>query len=190
MARAIIKDGCRILTPLDNEKLNEWLNADYRIITKSLLHTYMRLPELQFLLRHPECYHGVERCIDLPTQAATKVKAVYKERTIPLTIEGCKSVEDLFKHIKKIPFRQSMITTLRLAARKAKLPEEDKGIMPKMYRKSFLSWLCECYPEKLLKISKSAGHTIPVMEEHYIGIFTVKQDIDEMKAILKGWGEA
>jgi integrase len=196
MARAIIKDETRILNPWEEEKLYLELNTEYQIITRAMLHTYMRMPELFFLIRHQDCYHASDRCIDLPREAHKKYtggKATVKERTIPLTKEGCKAIEELFDKINKgmdIPTRQAMTPALQLAARKAQLPDLDKGVCPKMYRKVMLSWLVEVYPEKLMKIAKSAGHSAEIMEKNYIGIFTVKRDIDEMRVRLAGWGEA
>lgn len=197
--RAItIYDGThdvRILTPWEDERLFQQLNTDYKIITRVLLYSYMRLPELRFVLKHQDCFHEVEQCIVLPEEAETKAKHVHTSRRIPLTKEGCNEMRELFDHYNtkglSIPPRQSFQPALKLAARKANLPDGDKGIMPKMYRKTFLSWLCEVYGnEKLLKIAKSAGHTTEVLEKNYVGIFTVKRDIDDMKNILKGWGEA
>lgn len=198
MTRAITRnDGTndvRYLTPWEEQKLYEYLKTDYKIITRALLHTYMRMPELIFLIRHQECYHSIERCIDLPKPAATKVKAVYKERTIPLTEEGCRAVEELFDHVNnknlEITVRQSMNPALQTAARNADLPDGDKGICTKMYRKTMLSWLVEVFPDRLLKVAKSAGHTVETMEQNYVGIYTVKRDIDDMRVLLKGWGEA
>lgn len=197
--RAItISDGThevRILTPWEEERLYQHLNTDYKIITRAMLYSYMRAPELQFVLKHQDCFHEIEQCIVLPKEAETKAKHTHTSRRIPITKEGCTAIKELFDHYNtkglRIPKRQAIQPALKLAARKAKLPDGDKGIMPKMYRKIFLSWLCEVYGnEKLLKIAKSAGHTTDVLEENYVGIFTVKRDIEDMKTILNGWGEA
>lgn len=198
-ARAItIFDGThdvRILTPWEEGRLYQQLNTDYKILSRAWLYSYMRLPEFRFLLKHQDCFHEVEQCIVLPEEAETKVKHTHISRRIPLTKDGCTAIKELFDHYNSkglyIPKRQAILPALKLAARKAGLPDGDKGIMPKMYRKSFLSWLVEVYGnEKLLKIAKSAGHTSEVLEQNYVGIFTVKRDIEDMKDILKNWGEA
>lgn len=185
----------RILTPHQEEQLYQQLNTDYKIITRVLLHSYMRTPELRFLLKHQSCFHESERCIVLPAEAETKVKHKRTFRRIPLTQDGCEAVKELLDHYNtkglEIPSRQAVLQSLRLAARKADIPGKDVGVMPKMYRKTMLSWLVEVFgDDKLLKIAKSAGHSIEVLEEHYVGIFSVKRDIEDMKSVVRGWGEA
>jgi integrase len=189
--KAIVKEGTRILTPKENEKLKEKLTPEYNAICDILLHTGMRMPELKDFAKHYEWYDPRRRCIELPTSAIHKKKTVYKTRQINLTLDGCKAVEHFHKMIEgnlKIPCRQSMIGVLCNAAKSAELAENDRGICPKMYRKMLVSYLMKCYPEKMFEIAANMGHTLPVMQRNYTNLAFAKDDLEDIKKFLKGWG--
>jgi hypothetical protein len=38
-------------------------------------------------------------------------------------------------------------------------------------------------------IAGSAGHTLETMQNHYTNLAFEKRDIEDMRIILKGWGE-
>lgn len=190
--KAIVKDSTRVLTPKEYEKLKEVLSADYNCICDVLLHTGMRMPEIIKFSQHPEWYDARRRCIELPTAAIRKKKTVYKTRQVNLTLEGCKSVEHFIRMIRDnlhIPTRQSMIGVLSRAAIEAKLPEGDRGICPKMYRKTFVSWAMQVYPEKMFKIASNMGHTLAVMQVNYTNLSFAPEDTEDIKKFLKGWGD-
>lgn len=190
MDKAIIKNDTRVLTPFEYEKLREQLNPVYQAICDVLLHTGMRMPEFWELVRHPEWYDAKRRCIELPTKAIRKTKTVFTYRQVNLNVAGCEAVEHLFKINPRKVSRQTMTMALCLAARKAQLPELDKGIAPKMFRKTIVSWLMKCYPERMFEISGSAGHTLNVMQHHYSNLSFARQDIEDIRKFVKGWGEA
>lgn len=189
--KAIVKEGTRILTPKEYEELKENLNPDYIAICDVLLHTGMRMPEFIKFSKHPEWYDAHRRCIELPTEAIRKKKTVYKTRQINLTVSGC----DAVKHFQKmvgdnlhIPTRQAMIGTLSRAAIEANLPEGDKGICPKMFRKMLVSYLMKCYPERMFEIAANMGHTLDVMRINYTNLSFAHDDLEDIKKFLKGWG--
>jgi len=191
--KAIIKEGTRILTPKEYLKLKEKLSTDYICICDVLLHTGMRMPEFIKFTNHPEWYDKHRKCIELTTEAIRKKKTVYKTRQVNLTSDGCRAVEHLFKLKKdnlKIPSRQAMIGVLCRAAVEVGLSEGDKGICPKMYRKMLVSFLMKTYPEKMFEIAGSMGHTLEVMQIHYTNLAFAKDDLEDIKKFLKGWGEA
>jgi integrase len=189
--KAIVKEDTRILTPKENEKLREKLTPEYNAICDVLLHTGMRMPELRDFAKHFEWYDARRRCIELPTSAIRKKKTVYKTRQINLTLEGCKAVEHFHKMIAdnmKIPCRQSMLGVLCNAAKDAGLAEGDKGVCPKMYRKMLVSYLMKCYPERMFEIAANMGHTLKVMQINYTNLAFAKEDLDDIRKFLKGWG--
>jgi integrase len=189
--KAIVKNETRVLTPFEYSQLRNALeDHKYKTICDVLINTGMRISEFWELCRHPEWYDVKRRCIDLPGHAVKKAKTVYGARTIPLTLDGCNAVEELFRVNPKYITRQSMIGVLELAAINAKIAEGDKGIMPKMFRKSLISWLMKTYPEKVFVVAASSGHTFDVMQRHYASLSFQRQDIEDMKKFLKGWGEA
>jgi len=191
--KAIVKDGTRILTPREYAKLKEFLTPDYIAICDVLLYTGMRMPEFIKFSKRPDWYDARRRCIELPTAAIRKKKTVYKTRQVNLTIEGCKAVEHFQKMIKDnlhIPSRQAMTGVLSRAAISAKLPDLDKGICPKMFRKTLVSWLMKCFPDRMFEIAANMGHTLQVMMIHYTNLAFAGDDLEDIKRILKGWGSA
>jgi integrase len=191
--KAIIKQDTRVLTPNEYSKLKEKLSPEYICICDVLLHTGMRMPEFIKFSQHPEWYDARRRCIDLPTNAIRKKKTIYKTRQVTLTLDGCYAVDHFFKMLKdnmNIPTRQAMLGTLRRAAIEAKLPEGDKGICPKMYRKSLVSWLMKAMPEKMFEIAANMGHTLVVMQTNYTNLSFAREDLEDIRKFLKGWGEA
>jgi integrase len=65
-----------------------------------------------------------------------------------------------------------------------------EGITPKMFRKTLVSWLIKCMPEKAFEISASMGHDLNTMRGHYVGIAFERKDVEDMRVFLKSWGEA
>lgn len=183
----LIRKDTAILTPFETLKIRENLNEKYQAIADGLLHTQMRVEELWEFMRHPEWYSASRRCIDLPKGAIKKVKTLHKERTTRLSIAGCLAVEYLVKMNPNKVSRQAMGPALKRAAKKAGF--KLVGITPKMYRKTMISWLMTCMPEKMYMISGSAGHTIETMQDHYTNLAFDKRDLEDMRVILKGWGE-
>jgi integrase len=191
--KAIVKDSTRILTPKLYFKLKEHLTPEYICMCDVLLHTGMRMPEFIRFSKHPEWYDARRRCIELPTEAIRKKKTVYKTRQVNLTLEGCRAVEHFNKMIKdnmNIPSRQAMLGVLCRAAVAAELPEGDRGISPKMFRKTLVSWLMKSMPEKMFEIAGNMGHTLVVMQTNYTNLSFARDDLDDIRKFLKGWGEA
>ena len=189
--KAILKDETRVLTPKEYAKLKERLPAHYAAICDVLLHTGMRMPEFLKFTEHPEWYDARRHCIELPTKAIRKKKTVYKTRQVNLTVEGCKAVEHLQKLMKdhlNIPSRQAMLGVLERAAIAAQLPDGDVGICPKMFRKTLVSWLMKVFPERMFEIAGSMGHTLEVMQICYTNLALERDDVEDVRKFLKGWG--
>jgi integrase len=191
LPKAIVKGDTRILTPKEYLALKEKLTPEYIAVCDVLLHTGMRMPELIKFSQHPEWYDAHRRCIELPTAAILKKKTVYKTRQINLTISGCDAVKHFQKMIRDnlhIPSRQAMLGVLCRAAIEAKLPDGNKGICPKMFRKMLVSYLMKCYPEKMFEIASNMGHTMEVMQVNYTNLSFARDDLEDIRKFLKGWG--
>jgi len=191
--KAIIKENTRILTPKEYAKLKTKLDARYNCICDVLLHTGMRMPEFVKFSQHPEWYDAHRRCIELPTKAILKKKTVYKTRQINLNVAGCDAVKHFHVMIKgnmQIPSRQSMVGVLSRSAVEAGIPDGDKGICPKMFRKMLVSYLMKCYPERMFEIAANMGHTLEVMRINYTNLSFAKEDTEDIRVFLKGWGES
>ena len=184
----IIKQKTRILKPSEYRSLREQLNPVHQVICDVLLNTGMRGEELWAFVKHPEWYRASRRCIELPLGSIKKIRCLHKERTVQLTQKGCECVETLIKlKLKRPVARSNFHLSLRLAASRS---IGEAGITPKMFRKTLVSWLIKTTPEKAFEISASMGHDLNTMRQHYVGIAFERNDVEEMREFLKGWGEA
>ena len=182
----IIKQNTRILRPSEYRAFREQLNPVHRVLCDVALNTGMRWVEIWQFVKHPEWYRASRRCIELPLGSIKKVRCLHKERTVHLTANGCEAVETLIGlKLKKPVERSNFHVALCLAASKS---IGKDGISPKMFRKTLVSWLIKCMPEKALEISASMGHNLETMRVHYLGIAFERKDVEEMREYLKGWG--
>lgn len=190
MPNAIIRHNTRILTPREFWLLRENLNAKYQIIADVLIATGMRIEEFWDLVDHPQWFDPARRCIDLPKGAIKKKKAVYQERTILLTPDGCDAMKTLFSMDGSIKYtnRVNVGAALKRAAISAGIGTQ--GIVPKMFRKTLVSWLIACFPEKAFAISASIGHELDTMRLHYANLGFQRRDIEDMRQFLQGWGSS
>jgi integrase len=182
----IIKQKTRVMTPDTYVLLYEHLNPNCRVICDVLLNTAMRVEEMRWFANNPEAYKASRRCISLTKLATKKVRVVRNERDILLTVKGCEAVEMFIKLKPHIAERDSMGKTLKFAATNAGIGTE--GISPKMFRKTYLSWLVAAIPEKYFSIGMSAGHTLNILQKHYAAIAFQREDIGKMREYVKGWG--
>ena len=186
--KAVMKDNTRVLTPREYSKLKEHLTPSYIAICDVLLHSGMRISEFRRFCEHREWYDRRRRCIDM---IALKKKTVHKSRSINLTSSGVVAVDHLFKMLDdnlQIPSRQAMTGVLQRAAVEAKLPDGDKGICPKMFRKTWVSWLMNTFPALMFKIASNMGHTLAVMENNYSNLTFADDDAEDIAKFVKGWG--
>lgn len=198
----IIKQHTRILTPTEYEKLRSAIIAStrsedapetqqlpyYAVLCDALLLSGMR--PVEFSRFKPDWYKASRRVIKLPAEACMKAKCKYKERTVMLSIPGCDAFDRLttLKYPRKgkeyfawqiIPCRISMREALIRYAALAGIGTE--GITPKMFRKTLVSWLMACYPERSIYIQASMGHTADIIANNYIGLGFTKEEKGSMK---------
>jgi integrase len=196
MPDIILKQGARVLFPTDWEKLREQMPRYYQIICDCELLSGMRPIEL--FRFDPSWYRGSRRVIVLPKGACKKEKCEYKERTITLSLSGC----DAFDHLisekvkfkgkdvfayemipKRVAFRDALLRYATLAG------IGTEGISPKMFRKTLVSWLIACYPEKQAYIQASMGHSGDTIVNNYLGLGFPRNEIDLMRMkYLNEWG--
>jgi integrase len=198
MTDHILKQGTRVLTPLEYEALRSAMDAPhYPIICDAMLLSGMR--PIEFSRFQPDWYKASRRTIKLPQGACLKVKCQYKERTINLSLAGCDAFDRLvntkvkFKGkevpvLSRRPAKVSFNDTLKRYAALANIGTD--GIAPKMFRKTLVSWLVACYPEKVVFIASSMGHDYDTIIKNYLGLGFTREEVAAMKEkYLSGWGE-
>jgi integrase len=146
----------------------------------------------------PSWYRGSRRVIVLPKGACLKDKCEYKERTITLSLAGCDAFDRFttekvrFKKkevpvYERIPHRVAFRDALIRYAKLAGIGTE--GITQKMFRKTLVSWLTACYPEKQVYIQASMGHNGDTIVNNYLGLGFSKAETDIMRSkYLNEWG--
>lgn len=183
------KRAVAVLTPNQVKLIEDKLNADYKIRTRYLLTTFMRLVEASYVDVHRETFREDHCAIFLPkNQEIGKERATIVNRTISLTPKGVSAVKDFFDKNVHIPRYQSMEPAIRLAAKEAGF--DIRYITTKMYRKTYVSWLIHAFPERETSILHSAGHSLGVMRGHYLAKGFKKEDIKDIKDEVQGWDEA
>jgi hypothetical protein len=191
MTCEVTKSDTCVLLPREATRMFDLMSPTYRAICESLLHTHMRVEEFRWFVAHPEAYKASRRCISLPKEAIRKTETVFDQRDVILSIKGCQVIEHLIAmKLKKkdMVSRQALNVYLDKIAVESGLGKEH--VCPKMYRKTFISWLVAVYPEKHAWINSSAGHTSDIQLRHYIGTSFQRSDLEDMRSELKGWGEA
>lgn len=197
--KPIIKQDTLILTPSYWYLMREHLGANYQIICDVLLNTGMRIEEFWEFINHTykeqdgrygnHWYSATRRCIDLPESAIGKARCTIKQRTILLSPEGVRAVETLIaangsiKYIDRSNFRKVLINAAINAGMGGIV-----GIKPKMFRKTLVSWLMACVPEKEPYILVSIGHCQEIQHRHYLAMGFARKDVEDMRKFLNGWG--
>lgn len=186
MADIIIKQGARILFPSDYQKLWDQMPEYYQRICDAMLLSGMR--PIEFERYDPSWYRGSRRVIVLPEGACKKDKCEFKARTITLSLAGCDAFDKLTPEIlKKRPHRVAFRDAMRRYATLAGIGTD--GISPKMFRKTLVSWLVACYPEKSLYIQASMGHNQDTIVNNYLGLGFTREQIESMRTkYLNEWG--
>ena len=168
----------------------------YQVICDAALLSGMRPIELSRFV--PTWYRGSRRVIVLPKGACLKEKCEYQDRTITLSLAGCDAFDHLCTETMKfkkqeiliyrhIPHRVAFRDALRRYAVLAGIGVE--GINPKMFRKTLVSWLVACYPEKQAYIQASMGHTQDTIVKNYLGLGFTREHLDLIRTkYLNEWG--
>jgi integrase len=187
MTDIILKQGARILFPEDYQKLRDQMPEYYQRICDAMLLSGMR--PIEFERYDPSWYRGSRRVLQLPEDSCLKQKCKFKARTIRLSLAGCDAFDKLTPEIlKKRPKRVAFRDALLRYAKLAELGTE--GITPKMFRKTLVSWLVSCWPEKSLHIQASMGHDADTIVNNYLGLgFTREQNEQIRTKYLNEWGE-
>ena len=196
MTDITIKQGARILSPSDYEALRSQMPRYYQLICDAFLLSGMRPVEMSRF--KPDWYRASRRVIQLPPEACLKERCKFKERTIKLSLAGCDAFDKLVSEkvkykgkeilaLEMMPQRVAFRDALIRYANLAKIGSD--GMNPKMFRKTLVSWLVACYPEKQLYIQSSMGHDADTIVHNYLGMVFTREQMDMMRSkYLNEWG--
>ena len=176
-----------VLTPSNWLAIKEHLNEKYKIRFEYLLQTGMRISEARYVSDHPECFREENSAIFLPrVEGMGKLMCKNKHRQIMLSPDGVKTMKEVYKNKIKLPAYQNMEAVFKRAAKDADF--DFKYITTKTFRKTMVSWLMACFPERQEQIAFSSGHDYNTMRAHYLTFGWRKEDVIDMRNYVKGWG--
>ena len=189
---AMIKADARILTPRDYNKFRDGFKSKHhKLLFDATLYSGMRIEEFWRMIEHPEWFDYNRMCIHLPRGSILKVKCKQKERDVLLSSLGTRIIKDLFdsvrageiKHISRRGWNDDIVR----AARRAGFSNLN-GFVPKMARKTYISWMMAVIPDDGLRISASSGHSPSTLIGHYLNTPFTPEERNEIKMHIQGWG--
>jgi integrase len=176
-----------VLTPHEKNEIFKNLNMEYKLRANFFLHTAMRISECEYVRANPSSFRKENGAIFLPNVGEGKHRCTIKNRAVLLSKAGIGAVEAFLASGVGIPTYQSMEPAFKRAALDAGF--DTRYITTKMFRKTMISWLMACFPERQASIALSAGHNYVTMQGHYLTQGWRKEDVKEMRDELRGWGE-
>ncbi len=182
----ILKGRVRILRPREYELLREAIpKIEHQIILDTLLYTGMRYVEMVRFKKNPGWYDPQGGYIYLPPEASKKRKRTMRERYVYLSSRG-RAIIPLFLKMKiAIPSRTAWNEDMRRWGERAEIGET--GLCAKTTRKTWESWLVSAYPDRILLIAMSQGHTQLTAMKHYLNLPFSKQDMEQIRSYVHGW---
>ena len=193
MPKALDCNGSRVLTPIEADELRKVIEKpSSRALFDLLLYTGLRLVEVQQLADNPNIFDSERKTLII---GSGKAKATQKRRNVCLSDKGLLAVEEYLKN-PSVPNSPSawQMNLIRWAqkARLVALPGQEQSYNPsaitvRTTRKSWESWLLSAYPDKVINITLSQGHTETTALRHYFNISFTPAEKEAIKAQVKGW---
>jgi hypothetical protein len=120
----------------------------------------------------------------------TKRKELHSERWIKLSNKGKTIIPYFFDVDRILPTVQTWDEKLQRWAQLAGITDENHiGITSRMLRKTWESWLIFYYPQYLMHILDSQGHTLTTSAKHYTRLPFDEEDRKLMTEWVQGWME-
>lgn len=182
----IIVGKTRILRPKETKLLWSGIPKNqYQIIFNALLCSGMRYSEFLMFQDNPKWFSESEQKIFLPKNAVRKKKIVRKQRWINLSPFGAMVVSSFLNGRAKAPDRRTWYDNLIRWGEHAGM--DVSGFSVKMTRKTVESWLLAFYPDNIIQVLLSQGHTADTAINHYLSLGFTKQDKEDMSMFIEGW---
>ena len=191
---ALTCNNSRVLTPEEADRIRTVIEKpSSRALFDLMLYTGMRLSEVVQLRDSPAIFDQERRTI---TIKSGKAKATQISRNVCLSDKGLLAVEEYLKNpsVPSSPhvWQANLIRWAQRARLKA-LPGQEQsgnptGITVRTSRKSWESWLLAAFPEKVINIVLSQGHTEATALRHYFNISWTQGEREAIKEQVKGWG--
>ena len=191
---ALTCNSSRVLTPEEAYQTRAVIEKpSARALYDLMLYTGLRLAEVKQLAENPGIFDHERRTI---TIKSGKAKASQISRNVCLSDKGLLAVEEYLKtpSVPKSPsVWQNNLIRWAQRARLTTLPGQEQssnptGITVRTSRKTWESWLLADYPDKVINIVLSQGHTETTALRHYFNISWTQAEREAIKEQVKGWG--
>ncbi len=191
---ALTCNSSRVLTPEEAYQTRAVIEKpSARALYDLMLYTGLRLAEVKQLAENPGIFDQERRTI---TIKSGKAKASQISRNVCLSDKGLLAVEEYLKtpSVPKSPSAwQNNLIRWAQRARLTTLPGQEQssnptGITVRTSRKTWESWLLAAYPDKVINIVLSQGHTETTALRHYFNISWTQAEREAIKEQVKGWG--
>ena len=173
----------RVLRPSEYEAIRSAAKSlDNQTKLDALLLLGARYVEAQRLQARPGWFAG--KFVHLPEEASRKVKRKQVERWVRLNPLG-ETVLPHFFPARRLPSWKSWSEDLRRWAERAGM--NPAGLSPKTTRKTWESWLVSTYPNRVLDICLSQGHTEAISLKYYVNMPFTDEEKKRMERWTAGW---
>jgi integrase len=188
MPNPILKANIRIFRPFELKEFIECIaKENTRIVFKAALYSAMRYAELYRVFSNRKWFDERTSYITLPRGEDRKVLRQQCERSIRLNPIGVE-VFHSFLQLDSCPNHHQYWCQLQTAIKRfSEKGYNPIGITPKSTRKTYVSYLVNCFPDKLLYILLSVGHSQEMSINHYLGLAFRKIDQEQIKTYVEGW---
>ena len=166
----IIQMKTRILRPVEYKKLRFNFDKSDKTFFYGLLLSGMKLDR---------------KLIKLP-EIRSKKRILIRQRSVKLSSTRITIIKNLQYSLDTnlVPDNQSYIKYLKRLA--MKLNMDIEGLNLKCFRKTCESWLIASYPYRMEKVFLNKGHTTPATIKDYNNLPFRRDDMLEMKELVKG----
>jgi len=193
MASALTCNSSRLLVPDEANKIRDRIEKpSLRALYDLLLYTGLRLVEVKQLAENPAIFDPDRRTI---TIKSGKTRASQLSRNVCLSDKGLEAVVEYLKNPTVPTSPHVWQDNLIRWSRRAGLPDlpgregsaNPTGITVRTTRKSWESWLLSAYPDKVINITLSQGHTETTALRHYFNISFTPAERAAIKDETRGW---
>lgn len=180
----LIIENTRVLRPSEYKMIyNAIPKRPYQTFFQTALLTGLRYIELQRFQKHRQWFDG--EFIHLPEEAVLKQERKQKRRVVILNPLARTVVGYFLDITQPLPVWQTWKDNLRRWAVNGQL--DPININVKTTRKTWESWLFASYPNDIIKLTLSQGHTSITALQHYMVVGFNEQDKVEMREYVDGW---
>lgn len=179
------KNGIAILVPHEYDIIRSALRKKHKVLADFLLYTGVRYTEARQVTI--KLYDRNKKYIYLPHGLDKKKKRTAPDRYVHLSTLGRNAIDRYFEEPYTFPTYVDFDQVLRTAKRRTGIIKEDVVLSIKTFRKTWECWLAITYPERIVFIVMSQGHSEMVAIKHYLNLPFSPEEKREIQEQVSGW---